>query len=131
MRPFVVLSTLLAVALAAPSPNAIARSIARRRAGIAHKKAQFHSSSAAADDDYNSNWAGAVVTGDDITEASGSFEVLKVKVPTAQEAGESEYTASAWVGLSGYSGCDGLWQAGVDSIVESSGETSFYAWYEW
>lgn len=129
MRPFIILSTLVAVTLAAPSPNAIARSIARRRAGIAYKKAQLHSSSAA--DESSPNWAGAVVTGDSITEASGSFQVLTAKVPTSQETGESEYTASAWVGLDGYGGCDGLWQAGVDSIVESSGQTSFYAWYEW
>lgn len=127
MKSFAVLSTILAVALAAPSPNAVARSIARRRETREVNKAKFHASQ----DEYNENWAGAVVTGESITEASGNFKVLTAKVPTKQETGESEYTASAWVGLSGYSGCDGLWQAGVDSIVESSGETSFYAWYEW
>ncbi|KAK7749685.1 hypothetical protein SLS53_000264 [Cytospora paraplurivora] len=127
MKSFVILSTLLTVALAAPSPNAISRSIARRRATREHQKAKTLQSR----DDYDLNWAGAVVTGDDITGASGSFKVLNASVPTKQEAGEKEYTASAWVGLSGDSDCGGLWQAGVDSIVESSGETSFYAWYEW
>lgn len=127
MKSFVVLSTLLAATLAAPSPNAVGRSIARRRAAREHKKANLHSSP----EEYDENWAGAVVTGEGITEASGSFKVLTAKVPTSQEAGESEYTASAWVGMDGYNGCAGLWQAGVDSIIESSGETSFYAWYEW
>lgn len=85
---------------------------------------------AAASDEYNENWAGAVLTGKSVTAASGSFPVLKAAVPTQKEAGEKEYTASAWTCLDGYD-CKGLWQAGVDSIVESSGETSFYAWYEW
>ncbi|KUI63180.1 Aspergillopepsin-2 [Cytospora mali] len=127
MKSFVVLSTLLAVALAAPSPNAVARSIARRRGMNAHRKTTSHS----ANDEYDTNWAGAVVTGENITEAYGSFKVLTANIPTKQEAGENSYTASAWVGMSGYSDCSGLWQAGVDSIIEASGDTSFYAWYEW
>lgn len=131
MKSVVILSALFAAALAAPSPDAVARSLARRRAARA-QRAQ-HSKSrilAAASDEYNENWAGAVLTGESVTAASGSFPVLKAAVPTEKEAGEKEYTASAWVGLDGYN-CNGLWQAGVDSIVESSGETSFYAWYEW
>ncbi|KAJ0104283.1 aspergillopepsin-2 heavy chain [Diaporthe amygdali] len=131
MKSAVILSALFAAALAAPSPDAVARSLARRKAARA-QRAQ-HSKPrvlAAAADDYNENWAGAVLTGKSVTAASGSFPVLKAAVPTSKEAGEKEYTASAWVGLDGYD-CNGLWQAGVDSIVESSGETSFYAWYEW
>lgn len=131
MKSVVILSALFAAALAAPSPDAVARSLARRKAARAqraqHSKPRIL---AAASDEYNENWAGAVLTGESVTAASGSFPVLKAAVPTEKEAGEKEYTASAWVGLDGYN-CNGLWQAGVDSIVESSGETSFYAWYEW
>ncbi|KAL1861394.1 hypothetical protein Daus18300_008925 [Diaporthe australafricana] len=132
MKPVVILSALFAAALAAPSPDAVARSLARRKAARAQRAAQ-HSTPrilAAAADQYDENWAGAVLTGKSVTAASGSFPVLKAAVPTEKETGEKEYTASAWIGLDGYN-CDGLWQAGVDSIVESSGETSFYAWYEW
>lgn len=131
MKPVIVLSALFAAAIAAPSPDAVARSLARRKAARAQRAAQ-HSKPRilAAGSDYNENWAGAVLTGESVTAASGSFPVLKAAVPTQKEAGEKEYTASAWVGLDGYN-CNGLWQAGVDSIVESSGETSFYAWYEW
>lgn len=132
MKSVVILSALFAAALAAPSPDAVARSLARRKAARAqraqHSKPRILA--AAASDEYNENWAGAVLTGESVTAASGSFPVLKAAVPTEKEAGEKEYTASAWVGLDGYN-CNGLWQAGVDSIVESSGETSFYAWYEW
>lgn len=132
MKAVVILSALFAAALAAPSPDAVARSLARRKAARAQRAAQ-HSTPrilAAAADQYDENWAGAVLTGESVTAASGSFPVLKAAVPTEKETGEKEYTASAWIGLDGYN-CDGLWQAGVDSIVESSGETSFYAWYEW
>lgn len=131
MKSVVILSALFAAALAAPSPDAVARSLARRKAARA-QRAQQHSTPRilAAGSDYNENWAGAVLTGEKVTAASGSFPVLKAAVPTKKETGEKEYTASAWVGLDGYN-CNGLWQAGVDSIVEASGETSFYAWYEW
>jgi hypothetical protein len=130
MKPAVILGGLFAAAIAAPSPEAVARSLARRKAVTAQRARHSQPRIQAAGSDYNKNWAGAVLTGEGVTAASGSFPVIKATVPTEKEAGEKEYTASAWVGLDGYN-CNGLWQAGVDSIVESSGETSFYAWYEW
>ncbi|KAG8156413.1 hypothetical protein KVR01_013754 [Diaporthe batatas] len=130
MKAIVVLSVLFAIAIAAPSPDAVARSLARRKAARALRSQQNKGRILERASAYNVNWAGALLTGKNVTAASGSFPVPKAAVPTEKEAGLKEYTASAWVGLDGYN-CKGLWQAGVDSIVESSGETSFYAWYEW
>ncbi|KAI3399466.1 hypothetical protein diail_6728 [Diaporthe ilicicola] len=139
MKPIVLLSALFAAALAAPSPDAVARSLARRKAARAQRVQRAQQAQhgdgvprvlAANAHVYGRNWAGAVLTGKQVTAASGSFPVVTAAVPTTKEAGETEYTASAWVGLDGYY-CTGLWQAGVDSVVESSGATSFYAWYEW
>lgn len=121
MKSYAVLSALFAAALAAPSQNAITRSLARR------SKSAHHAS-----ETLNENWAGAVLnSGAKYTAVSATFDVLTPSVPKDFTTNLSEYTASAWIGIDG-AYCDGgLWQAGVDSIVEKNGDTSFYAWYEW
>ncbi|KAK6197239.1 hypothetical protein LQW54_010809 [Pestalotiopsis sp. IQ-011] len=81
--------------------------------------------------DYNESWAGSVVTGSGMTGVSGSFVVPEPKIPTSGQVDAQEHVASVWIGMDGYNcGDGGLWQAGVDATVDSSG-TSYYAWYEW
>ncbi|PQE30343.1 Aspergillopepsin-2 protein [Rutstroemia sp. NJR-2017a WRK4] len=84
---------------------------------------------------YNSNWAGAVVKSDHTyTGVYGEFTVPNIKKPTAAEKSAETWSFSAWVGIDGFNPrlkCDGLWQAGVDVHVFSSGEVFYNAWYEW
>ncbi|PQE25375.1 Concanavalin A-like lectin glucanases superfamily protein [Rutstroemia sp. NJR-2017a BBW] len=84
---------------------------------------------------YNSNWAGAVVKGGNTyTGVYGEFTVPHPKKPTAAEPSAETWSFSAWVGIDGFNPrlkCDGLWQAGVDVRVFSSGEVFYNAWYEW
>lgn len=71
------------------------------------------------------------MTGSTYTGVSASFPIPKPAVGTTGETSASEFTASTWVGIDGYN-CDNLWQAGVDATIEkSTGEVSYYAWYEW
>ncbi|ROV93594.1 hypothetical protein VMCG_08094 [Cytospora schulzeri] len=92
MKIIAILNTLITVGLTAPSPVATTRSIARSSESMEHTRSgRFRSP----------NWAGGIVTGHNITQASRSFEVVTAKIPTEQEAGEKEYTASAWIGMGG------------------------------
>ncbi|KAF7944769.1 uncharacterized protein EAE97_005402 [Botrytis byssoidea] len=80
---------------------------------------------------YNESWSGAVLTGAVYTGVSASFSIPKPQVGTTGETSASDFTASTWVGIDGYN-CNNLWQAGVDATIEkSTGEVSYYAWYEW
>ncbi|KAI0426290.1 peptidase G1 [Xylaria sp. FL1042] len=85
----------------------------------------------AAAEDINESWAGAVVTGSSFTGVSATFTVPTPRKPTdgAQQSA-SAHIASTWIGMDGYDCSGGLWQAGVDGTIESSG-TTYYAWYEW
>lgn len=92
--------------------------------------AQRNRNAARSDEWYNESWAGAVLSGV-YTGVSASFPIPKPAIGTTGETSASEFTASTWIGIDGYN-CDNLWQAGVDSTIEkSSGEISYYAWYEW
>lgn len=85
---------------------------------------------ARSNDHYNKSWAGAVVTGI-YTGVSASFPIPKPKVGSTGETSAAKFTASTWIGIDGYN-CNNLWQAGVDATIEkSTGEISYYAWYEW
>ncbi|KAI0967667.1 peptidase G1 [Xylaria arbuscula] len=78
----------------------------------------------------NESWAGAVVTGSSFTGVSATFTVPTPQKPTDGAQQSAPYhIASAWIGMDGYDCSGGLWQAGVDGTIESSG-TSFYAWTE-
>lgn len=84
----------------------------------------------------NTQWAGAGYSGlynsgETLKGVSTTFNVLDASVPTDADTGLSTYYASAWIGIDGQGTCSssdaGLWQAGVDSMVDSSGTLSFYA----
>ncbi|ETS82662.1 hypothetical protein PFICI_04538 [Pestalotiopsis fici W106-1] len=115
-------SSLAAAALSVPSATAT-----RASASSSSATAVVHASS---DVEYNESWAGAVVTGSDMTGVSASFAVPDPAIPSSGQTSATEHTASVWIGMDGYNCDGGLWQAGVDATIDSQG-TSFYAWYEW
>lgn len=92
------------------------------------------STSSSANDEYNENWAGVVSQGTEgtVTGVSASFVLPTVKKPTdGAQVDATTHTASTWIGIDGYSCGTGLWQAGVDGTIDSSGTVTWYAWYEW
>lgn len=83
---------------------------------------------------YSSNWAGAVYTspptGETFNAVSARFIVPTPSIPS-DATPESDYAASAWVGIDGDTYSTAILQTGVDFTVSSSGEVSYSAWYEW
>ncbi|KAK6064043.1 peptidase A4 family protein [Seiridium cupressi] len=127
------LSTLAAAAAATPvQSHARARLAALKAAGGKGKaKSTSTNTEAESDVELNASWAGAVVTGTGFTGVSASFTVPTPKIPTDGETSATYHTASSWIGMDGYNCDGGLWQAGVDGTIDSSGALSYYAWYEW
>ncbi|RAH62505.1 aspergillopepsin-2 [Aspergillus piperis CBS 112811] len=96
-------------------------------------------------EEYSSNWAGAVLIGDGYTKVTGEFTVPSVSAGSSSSSGgygdygygyyknkrqSEEYCASAWVGIDGDTCETAILQTGVDFCYEG-GETSYEAWYEW
>ena len=77
-------------------------------------------------------WSGGVVQDEDITAVAGTFPVIRSNLPTVSEPGKHAYSASAWVGIGGYTKlCQepGLWQAGVMTQHHAlTGEIWHQAW---
>ncbi|KAF3009393.1 hypothetical protein E8E14_009008 [Neopestalotiopsis sp. 37M] len=117
-------------ATAAAPAQASASSSSSSSSSEAASSSSSSSAHASADVEYNESWAGAVVTGSDMTGVSASFEVPDPAIPTSGQTSATYHTASVWIGMDGYNCDGGLWQAGVDATIDSTG-TSFYAWYEW
>ncbi|KAL7787054.1 peptidase A4 family domain-containing protein [Trichoderma ceciliae] len=82
---------------------------------------------------YSGNWSGAVITsppaGETFDGVSASFVVPSPKVPSGSSS-RGTYSASAWVGIDGYTYADAILQTGVDFTIEN-GKVSYDAWYEW
>ncbi|KAI7774369.1 hypothetical protein LA080_008843 [Diaporthe eres] len=115
MKGAVILNAFVATALAAPSQHD--RSLLKR-----------------ADRDTSIFWAGGVVQGENITAVTGTFPVIRSKLPSVSKPGKHVYSATAWVGIGGYTKVctdSGLWQAGVITQHHAlTGEVSHQAWYE-
>lgn len=85
----------------------------------------------------NDQWAGAGYaglynSGETLQGVSATFNVMDASVPTDADTSASDFYASAWIGIDGQESCTeisdaGLWQAGVDSYIDSTGTQSFYA----
>ncbi|EJD41585.1 Aspergilloglutamic peptidase, partial [Auricularia subglabra TFB-10046 SS5] len=60
---------------------------------------------------------------------TGTFVVPPVSLPPGASTNET-YAASAWVGFDGYTCTGGIWQAGVDFVVQDT-NASYRAWSEW
>jgi hypothetical protein len=79
--------------------------------------------------DYSSNWAGAVLIGSGYKSVTGTFVVPTPKAPSGGSS-NTEYAASAWVGIDGDTASNSILQTGIDFYVQG-GEIGFDAWYEW
>jgi hypothetical protein len=79
--------------------------------------------------EYSTNWAGAALVGSGYTGVTGTFTVPSVKAPSGGSS-RTAYSASAWVGLDGYTCGNSILQTGVDFTVQN-GATTYDAWYEW
>lgn len=85
----------------------------------------------------NDQWAGAgysglYSSGETLKGVSATFNVMDASIPTDADADMNDYYASAWIGIDGQDSCTeitdaGLWQAGVDTYLDSTGAQSFYA----
>ncbi|CAK7206690.1 hypothetical protein SEUCBS139899_009494 [Sporothrix eucalyptigena] len=85
---------------------------------------------AANDVKYSSNWSGAIVKGSGFQTVTGTIAVPLPKVPSGGST-DTYYSASAWVGFDGDSGCSStILQVGIDFNIQN-GQVSYDAWYEW
>ncbi|KAJ5690887.1 hypothetical protein N7462_005279 [Penicillium macrosclerotiorum] len=80
-------------------------------------------------EEYSSNWAGAVLIGTKYTAVTASFTVPTPEVPSGGSS-KKEYCASAWVGIDGDTCDTAILQTGIDFCVQGS-SVSYDAWYEW
>lgn len=71
--------------------------------------------------EYDSNWAGSVITTSGVKSVTGTFTV-----PTPASAG----SGSAWVGIDGDSCQTAILQTGID-WTKSGSSITYDAWYEW
>ena len=78
---------------------------------------------------YSTNWAGAALVGTGYTGISGTFVVPTPSEPSGGSS-STTYSASAWVGLDGYTCTSAILQTGIDLTVKN-GAVSYDAWYEW
>ncbi|KAI9701331.1 MAG: hypothetical protein M1820_006553 [Bogoriella megaspora] len=77
----------------------------------------------------STNWAGAALVGSGYTGITGTFTVPSVQLPSGGNSGTA-YSASAWVGLDGYTCGSAILQTGIDFTLQN-GRTTYDAWYEW
>lgn len=78
---------------------------------------------------YSTNWAGGVVEGSGFKTVTGTFTIPEVSLPSGGSS-STLYSASAWVGIDGYSCSSAILQTGVDFSIQN-GRTTYDAWYEW
>ena len=78
---------------------------------------------------YSTNWAGGVVEGSGFKTVTGTFTIPKVTVPSGGSS-RTLYSASAWVGIDGYSCSSAILQTGVDFSIQN-GVVTYDSWYEW
>ncbi|KAG9658383.1 putative aspergillopepsin, partial [Aureobasidium melanogenum] len=78
---------------------------------------------------YSNNWAGGVLEGSGWKTVTGTFTIPKVTLPPGGSS-RTLYSASAWVGIDGYSCESAILQTGVDFSIQG-GAVTYDAWYEW
>jgi hypothetical protein len=80
----------------------------------------------------SANWSGYVAGGSSASASSGTrFRSVSGSwvAPTAKCTGSQAYSAY-WVGLGGAGQAQALEQAGTEANCDSSGQATYYAWYE-
>ncbi|KAJ5211582.1 Aspergillopepsin-2 [Penicillium cinerascens] len=81
------------------------------------------------EEQYDSNWAGAVLIGSGYTAVTASIVVPTPQAPSDASPGQ-QYCAAAWVGIDGDTCSSAILQTGVDFCIQD-GSTTYSAWYEW
>jgi Peptidase A4 family len=82
------------------------------------------------------NWGGAALVGN-WSGVVGQWTIPTVSRPRTSPGPDGTWVSSSWVGLDGLSGgvpggnSTDVLQAGVDQIVDSQGQTTYRAWFEW
>ncbi|KAL1977719.1 hypothetical protein VTN31DRAFT_578 [Thermomyces dupontii] len=79
---------------------------------------------------YSTNWAGAVLIGSGYTSVTGVFTVPVPSLPQGSDTSNTQYCASAWVGVDGDTCQTAILQTGVDFCIQNN-RSSYIAWYEW
>lgn len=102
----------------------------------ANTKSKINSATNSTSDvQYSSNWSGATLvtppSGQTFNAVSGTFTVPTPSAPSGVSATDGEYAASAWVGIDGNTYSTAILQTGVDFTVDTNGDVSYDAWYEW
>ena len=81
--------------------------------------------------EYSTNWAGAILPGA-YKSVTGTITVPTAKAPPGGgRSSSTEYAASAWVGIDGYTCSQPIIQTGIDVYVTQNGAVRYDAWYEW
>jgi hypothetical protein len=75
-------------------------------------------------------WAGCVISGT-WTGAIGFWTIPTVSPSSEPQGTEGGWNSSSWVGIDGTFGSNDVLQAGVQQVVDSNGNASYVAWYEW
>jgi len=78
----------------------------------------------------SNNWSGGSIQGKWIN-AIGTWIVPTVSKPTEGQGTEGGWNSSSWVGIDGAYGSNDVLQAGVQQRVDSRGNASYVAWFEW
>jgi Peptidase A4 family len=93
-----------------------------RRAAVAGKDTDSSSNAGAA-------WAGVVVFGT-WASVTGTWRVPTVTVPDEPAGANGGWNSTSWIGIDGEVTTDVL-QAGIEQSVDSNGQASYFAWFEW
>jgi len=78
-------------------------------------------------------WGGCALNGPPASwnGAQGFWTVPTVSQPTEPQGTEGGWDSSSWVGIDGYNVSSDVLQAGVEQKVNSAGQASYIAWFEW
>ncbi|ETS86220.1 hypothetical protein PFICI_00048 [Pestalotiopsis fici W106-1] len=91
---------------------------------------------------YDTTWAGPVRIAERFNGTAGGFDRVEatlvmpeLSIPANPRQQSDEYTASFWIGFSGFlssaTALSGLWQAGVVMSIWENGTTEYTGFYEW
>jgi hypothetical protein len=81
----------------------------------------------------SNNWSGGVLQGPvgSFTSAIGTWTVPTVSIPPEAQGWEGGWNSSTWVGIDGFFGTNDVLQAGTEQKLDSFGNATYVAWYEW
>ncbi|KAK8122693.1 aspergillopepsin [Apiospora sp. TS-2023a] len=105
------------------------RAAERARARSSSPLILANGSAAATKSRTSTNWSGAYLTGEGFLSVTGEITV-PVPKPGTNTAGEDS-TASAWVGIGGYTCKDTILQTGIDLNISKLDFVTYDAWFEW